>query len=65
MKMARIARLVLGTRHATLQRTDLGTYSVETFCALTGYDLVLTAGVRESECTALRRRWGKDAVRAR
>jgi len=65
MKMARIARLVLGTRHATLQRTDLGTYSVETFCALTGYDLVLTTGVREAECTALRRRWGKDAVRAR
>jgi tRNA(adenine34) deaminase len=63
MKLARIGRLVLGTRHATLQRTDLGTYSVETFCALTGYDLALTTGVREAECTALRRRWGKDAVR--
>jgi hypothetical protein len=34
MKLARIARLVLGMQHATLQRTDLGTYSVETFCAL-------------------------------
>ncbi len=63
MKLARIARLVLGTRHATLRRTDLGTYSVETFCALTGYTLALTTGVREAECTALRRRWGKDAVR--
>ena len=63
MKLAKIARLVLGTRHATLQRTDLGRYSVETFCDLTAYDLVLTAGVREPECTALRRRWGKDAVR--
>jgi tRNA(Arg) A34 adenosine deaminase TadA len=63
MKLARIGRLVLGTRHATLQRTDLGTYSVETFCALTGYDLALTTGVREAECTALRRRWGKDTVR--
>jgi len=31
--------------------------------AKTGYDLALTTGVRESECTALRRRWGKDAVR--
>jgi tRNA(adenine34) deaminase len=61
MKLARIARLVLGTRHATLQRTDLGTYSIEAFCRLTGYDLVLTTGVREAECTALRRRWGKDA----
>jgi tRNA(adenine34) deaminase len=64
MKLARIARLVLGTRHATLRRTDLGNYSVETFCQLTGYDLAFTTGVRESECTALRRRWGKDPVRA-
>ena len=63
MKLVRIARLVLGTRHATLQRTDLGAYSVETFCALTGYDLSLTTGVREAECTALRRRWGRDATR--
>ena len=64
MKLVGIARLVLGTRHATLRRTDLGTYSVETFCRMTGYDLALTTGVREAECTALRRRWGKDAVRA-
>ena len=62
MKQAGIARLVLGTRHATLRRTDLGTYSVESFCRLTGYELVLTTRVREPECTALRRRWGKDSV---
>ena len=60
MKFARIARLVLGTRHATLGRTDLGTYSVEAFCRLVGYDLTLTPNIREPECTALRRRWGKD-----
>src|SRR5262249_5753057 len=60
MKLARIARLVLGTRHATLHRTDLGRYSIESFCELTGYDLALTSSVREPECTALRRRWGKD-----
>ncbi len=64
MKLARIARLVLGTRHATLRRTDLGSYSIETFCQLAGYDLALTTGVRESECTDLRRRWGKDPVRS-
>ena len=64
MKLVGIARLVLGTRHATLQRTDLGTYSIETFCRMAGYDLALTTGVREAECTALRRRWGKDSVRA-
>lgn len=65
MKLAHVARLVLGTRHATLQRTDLGTYSIEAFCRLTGYDLALTTGVREVECTALRRRWGQDLVRPR
>ena len=63
LRLAGIRRLVLGTRHATLKRTDMGTYSVESFCALVGYDLELTAGVREAECTALRRRWGKDQVR--
>ena len=62
MKQARIARLVLGTRHATLRRTDLGTYSIETFCRLVGHDLTLTTGVREPECNDLRRRWGRDVV---
>ena len=42
---------------------DLGAYSVETFCQMTGYNLALTTGIRERECTALRRRWGKDSVR--
>src|SRR2546427_3589570 len=64
MKLAGIARLVLGTRHDTLRRTDLGTYSIETFCRMAGYDLALTTGVRERECTALRRRWGRDSIRA-
>jgi tRNA(adenine34) deaminase len=64
MKLHGIARLVLGTRHSTLQRTDLGTYSIETFCPLVGYDLTVITGVREPECTALRRRWGKDVVRS-
>jgi tRNA(adenine34) deaminase len=62
LKLAGIRRLVLGTRHATLRRTDMGSYSVESFCRLVGYDLELTTGVREAECTALRRRWGKDQV---
>ena len=63
MKLAGIRRLVLGTRHATLGRTDLGTYSIESFCAMVDYPLELTTGVREAETTALRRRWGKDSVR--
>ena len=62
MKLAGIQRLVLGLRHATLRRTDMGAYRVEAFCALTGYALELTGGVREAECLALRRRWGTDVV---
>jgi tRNA(adenine34) deaminase len=64
MKLAGIARLVLGLRHAALRRADLGDYTIEAFCRLTGYDLALTTGVREAECLGLRRRWGKDAVRS-
>ena len=62
MKLSGIRRLVLGLRHATLRRIDMGAYDVEAFCRLTGYALELTVGVRETECLALRRRWGKDAV---
>ena len=62
LRLAGIRRLVLGLRHAALGRTDLGAYTVESFCDLVGYALELTTGVREAECLALRRRWGKDAV---
>jgi tRNA(adenine34) deaminase len=65
MKLAGIRRLVLGLRNTTLHRTDLGAYTVESFCALTAYELDLTEGVREAECLALRQRWGKDAVARR
>jgi Cytosine/adenosine deaminases len=64
MKLAGIRRLVLGLRHATLRRTDLGAYTIESFCALTAYQLDLTTGVREAECLALRQRWGRDPVAA-
>ena len=64
MKLAGIRRLVLGARHAALRRTDVGDYSIETFCRLTGFDLTLVTGVREAECLELRKRWGKDQVRS-
>jgi tRNA(adenine34) deaminase len=64
MKLAGVRRLVLGARHATLRRSDLGDYSIETFCRLTGFELTVVAGVREAECLELRRRWGKDSVRS-
>ncbi|MFN0301087.1 MAG: nucleoside deaminase [Burkholderiales bacterium] len=63
IRLAGITRLVLGARNADLNRTDLGTYSIETFGALVGASIALTTGVRNAECVALRRSWGKDQVR--
>ena len=60
--LAGIRRLVLGLRHAAINRTDMGTYSVERFKAMAGCGYELTTGVREAECMALRRQWGKDSV---
>ena len=62
LKLAGVRRLVLGLRHATLKRTDLGSYTIESFCRLVDYPLELTTGVRDAESLALRRRWGRDAV---
>ena len=36
--------------------------ATEAFCRLAGFDLTVVTGVREAECMALRRRWGKDQV---
>ena len=62
LKLAGIGRLVLALRHATLRRTDLGSYSIEAFCAMTDWHPALTDGVHEPEYLALRRAWGGDAV---
>ena len=57
---AKIARVVLGARHAALKRTDIGDYSVETFLALTRRPLEIVTGVLEQECVDLRLRWMRD-----
>ncbi|GAA5232417.1 nucleoside deaminase [Verticiella sediminum] len=62
LKIAGVHTLVLALRHATLRRSDLGAYSVERFCELTGYPLVLRDGVLQAEYLALRRAWGQDPV---
>lgn len=63
MRAAGISHLVLGARHADLGRTDLGSYSVDSFAQYAGFPLQLTQGVLHRECLALRRAWGKDQTR--
>ena len=64
LKIGGIRRLVLGLRHETLHRTDMGRYKVETFCDMVGFDsLELTTDVCFEQCLEIRRRWGKDQVR--
>ena len=48
LKLAGITRLVLALRHARLRRTDLGRFSVEAFCAMTGHALAVSDGVLEA-----------------
>ena len=61
LQLAGVSRLVLALRHQRLKRTDLGRYSIEAFCALTGYELSLTHGVLEEQYLTLRLLWGGDA----
>lgn len=63
LKLAGVSTLVLALRHATLRRSDLGDYSIERFCALTGHAMALRDGVLEADYLALRLRWGGDQVR--
>lgn len=62
LKLAGITRIVLALRHATLRRTDLGRYALESFCALTDWHPALTEDVLQGEYLALRLRWGGDQV---
>jgi tRNA(adenine34) deaminase len=65
LKLAGITRLVLALRHERLQRSDLGSFSVEAFCALTGHGMAIDDGVLEAPYLALRLRWGQDQVAGR
>ena len=57
IKEAKIARVVLGARHADMRRVDYGAYSIEKLLAMTRASLELVTGVRVPECEAVRRRW--------
>jgi tRNA(adenine34) deaminase len=62
LHLAGIGRLVLALRHATLGRTDLGRFSMESHGALTGHAIDITDGVLQEPYLALRLRWGRDPV---
>lgn len=57
MQEAKVGRLVLGARHASVNRTDLGRYTVESFLEFTGRKLEMITGVLAKECEATRIEW--------
>jgi len=63
IRIAGINHVVLALRHATLKRTDLGSYSLEAFAAMVGWHVYITQGVREAEYLALRQPF--EAARAK
>jgi tRNA(adenine34) deaminase len=63
LKLAGVGRVVLALRHARLRRADLGSYTFEAFCSMTGFDVALTQDVLTDEYLALRLAWGGDAVK--
>ena len=52
--MTGIGRLVLGARHATFVRPELGDYTAERMVAMTGATIEVVTGVFGAECEALR-----------
>jgi len=63
IRITGINHVVLALRHATLKRTDLGSYSLEAFAAMVGWHVYITQGVREAEYLALRQPF--EAARAK
>lgn len=63
IRITGIDHVVLALRHAKLKRADLGSYSLETFAAMVGWQVQITQGVREAEYLALRQPF--EAARAK
>lgn len=57
IRVAGIARLVLGGRHAAIGRSDLADYAAEKLLAMTGNPIEMVTGVRQAECEAVRMDW--------
>ena len=51
---AGIGTLVMGARHATFVRPELGDYAVERLLDMTGHPLTVVTGILTAECETLR-----------
>ena len=57
IRMAGIPRVVIALRHAAVQRTDLGEYTLESFGTLVHWQFELITGVMEEDYRSLRLEW--------
>src|SRR5471032_603865 len=54
---AKIGEWVVGGRFKSVGRTDMGSYSIETFAKFVDADIKITSGVFQQECETLRGRY--------
>lgn len=57
IRMARIHRVVIALRHASVGRPDLGAYTLESFGKLVHWQYELVTGVMEEDYRSLRLEW--------
>ena len=60
---ARVGRLVMGGRYASMGGYRLGRYTVESFLEFMNRELDVITGVMQAECEALRSEWTKAQAR--
>jgi tRNA(adenine34) deaminase len=57
IRMSGMRRVVVALRHATIQRTDLGDFTMERFGGLVHWEFELISGVMEEDYLSLRLEW--------
>ncbi|HYC44133.1 MAG TPA: nucleoside deaminase [Burkholderiales bacterium] len=63
MLESKIATVVLGGRYASMGRTDVGRYSIESFLEFTGRSMQVVTGVLQHECEKVRMEWGEKQAK--
>ena len=61
---AKVTRLVMGGRYASIGGYRLGRYTVESFLEFMDRGLEVVTGVMQAECEALRSEWAKAQAKA-